>query len=486
MDTRRSARRTPGFAFRGMVYVAIAVAVLVGVGAFVVRERSSEQPKPYNVVLISLDTTRKDHLSCYGYGRRTTPNIDKLAQESLVFQHCVAVSNWTLPTHVSMLTGLYPTTHGAHYVDRSKPHVAHIEPAARMAPGCTSLAELLSDAGYRTGAVIGNWWWLGRLYGLDRGFDHYDHRHGAHAQTYRPASQITDEAIRWLEQGDDRPFFLFLNYMDPHIPYAPPPPYDALFGDGGGADSPQKTWSFFVNVQHDVIKNRRPIPPNIRKFLVDAYDGEIAYMDEHVGRLIDWLRRTGKYENSVIIVTADHGEAFGENFTAGHAVSMYEPEVASPMIVKLPHGTRTGPIDYGVQHVDIAPTVLDILGRSDIAPVEGRSMLEPSRRDLIAVQYIKEAHARIRPEFNRVQWALYRDGLKYIEYSDGDRELYDLDVDPAERSDLSGSRGRDAEALHATLREWVENARPLDQDDIEPITVDEETAKRLRGLGYAQ
>ena len=338
----------------------------------------------------------------------------------------------------------------------------------------------------RTGAVLANWWWLGRPYGLDRGFEHYDHRRGTSPPVYRRASKITDEGIDWLSRSDDRPFFLMLNYMDPHIPYAAPAPYDRRFDERSSPPPLAKPWTFWIRAQRQVLRTGRALDRDLHRFMVDRYDGEIAYLDEHVGRLLNWLREADLYANTLIILTTDHGEAFGEHGVAGHGVAMYETELDVAMIVKLPGRGPSGRVDTRVQHTDVLPTVLDVLNLSLPEGVQGVSMLSAEERDLIAVSYPRETLAALRPELDRTQWVFYRNGSKLIEYSDGTYELYDLDRDPAEQQDLAPSDAALVHELRAALlavREEIPVSAPRPAEVGE---LDEMTLERLRSLGYAE
>lgn len=440
-----------------------------------------------NVVLISLDTTRQDHLSCYGYGRKTTPHIDALAKDSLVFTQCVAVSNWTLPTHASMLCGLYPTSHGAHYVTADQPHVNANDHAQWMASECQTLAEILQRAGYHTAAVVANGGWLNESFQINQGFDHFDRRAAeVRPPTYRRADKITDEAIGHLE-GIEGPFLLLLNYMDPHMPYIPPPPYDTRFRSDSRTGSAEiKSVHFWRDVREDVLTNEKPLAPALKELAHDLYDGEIAYMDEHLGRLFDWLRSRGLYDQTLVIVTADHGEAFGEHLLMEHGLGLYEPEVAVPMIVKLPGNERRGIVEHAVQHVDILPTVLEVLDRPCPPSVQGTSMLETGSRDAFVEEYVCAGRARRWPRFDRAQWAVYRGRLKYIEYSDGEQELYDLGRDPEELENLAEVRTSDVRVLRESLRAWQDRTLPVGAGDDRPATPDAEGLRMLRDLGYVQ
>ena len=470
----------------GVGLVALAGAVLSTSRLQGTKVRSD---KPYNVLLISLDTTRKDHLSCYGYPRETSPNLDDLARDSLQFDRAVGVSNWTLPAHASMLTGLYPTTHGAHWAGLLEEDDEPRVPAGALAKSCDTLAEVLDEAGYRTGGIVANHW-LRKSMHFDQGFEHYDDRlpnpPPEPPPPYRQADEIIEETLAWLAQEDERPFFLFLNLLDPHAPFNPPPPFNARYRSNKKGPV-LRSWGiqFYTETVNLVNLHNRPLSPRTQQLFFNRYDAEIAFLDHELGRLFDWLREEGLYDHTLILVTADHGESFGEHGLMAHGVGLYEPEVAVPMLIKLPYSERTGRVDYGVQHVDIFPTVLDVLDHPDPPLVQGQTMLEPIERDLYVEEYICDRMARMWPRVNKRQWALYRGDLKLLADSTGHMELYDLASDPHEENDLAQERAEDREALYSALLQWHERLKPLEDNPSAPDDFDsEETIKRIQGLGY--
>ncbi len=470
-------------------------------GALLLLGCTGADPSPPNVLLVVVDTLRADHVGAYGYPRPTSPRLDALADEGVLFRRCAAVANWTLPSHASMLTGLLPPAHGAHRVAPGAASVEHEEPAGAIARDAPSLAEALQGAGYRTAGIVANWWWLGAAYGFDRGFDHYDHRGGRPPWVYRRARPISDAAIAWLEEGlggeGRRPFFLLLNYMDPHIPYLPPKRFLERFGAGATGDELEKSWIFFHETQSAVTREGRPPAPALLERLVDRYDAEIAFVDAELGRVFDWLRETGQWQDTLVIVTSDHGEAFGENGVAGHGVLLHEAELAVPLIVKLP-SAASGSIDAAgrvveqrVQHVDLLPTVLEVARVPDSGGHHGRSLLRElagevaGERDALAVAYERERIARLRPSLAGERWALYRDDLKLVAHADGRRELFDLAADPGETRDLSAERPHELRSLSDSLAEKQRTLEPLDRG--EPVTraPDADTREKLRALGYS-
>lgn len=487
---------------RSMLGVAAVLLVGLAVAFLMLREPPVKPVAHANVLLITLDTTRSDHLSCYGYEHNTSPHLDALADDGLLFERCIAASNWTLPTHASMLTGLYPPRHGAHLLatgaraqeatlhSGAGPEVLHdyLHGSGVLHESCTTLAEVLRQAGRRTGAIVANRPSLQRAYQLDQGFDYYDDAAGESPAPYRDARIIADEALEWLDDDRSKPFFLFLNFMDPHAPYNPPAEYLAN-GPGSTAQPREQSWQseqeLWSMTGFHVMSDKRQINAEGLRYFTTRYDGEIGYMDAQIGRILAWLREKGLYDSTLIIVTSDHGEAFGEHFIFGHGFRLYEPEVQVPMLVKLPGGQRKGRIDRPVHHVDVMPTVLQLLDLPPSAQMHGVSLLSSTSRDLFVQQNVFLALASVFPWCNRAQWAVYRDHLKYIEYSNGDQELYDFAQDPGERNNLASSRPRDVHALQQALQQWKEQTRsPI--PPAPPSELDPETAEQLRDLGYVQ
>jgi len=325
----------------------------------VVHGRGGGGGRP-NVVLVSLDTLRADHVGAYGYGRETTPNLDALAAESAVFQNVFAPSSWTLPSHVSMLTGLECQRHGVYYEDD------------RMDPAQPTLAALLKERGYTCGAVTGGAF-VDPSYGFFMGFDGYSIGHGEFADP-RLAAHAAEEAERWLEANADKPFFLFLHTYQIHYPYRSPEEYARMFA---GPNPARLAWDF--QDDHGGWPNVfRPLPEAERRNIVDLYDGEIRFTDEALtGPLIEKLRALGIYDRTLLIVTSDHGEEFFEHGGWVHTWSLYNASLKVPLVVKFPRGKfASRKVADAVRLTDIVPTVLDVLG---IAPPEeafdGRSLV---------------------------------------------------------------------------------------------------------------
>ncbi len=433
-----------------------------GATASAAGDASTAAKRP-DIVLITLDTTRADHLGAYGYERDTTPHLDRLAVDAAVYQNAYSTTTWTLPSHASLLTGKFPTSHGAMHDAEGPlirgdaidgPEFFTLHRARGISGDETTMADILRAEGYATGAVVAGPW-LKRLFGLARGFDHYDDQQISSVRG-RLAEQVTTAAIEWLEASSADSFFLFLNYYDPHGPYTDPAGLAARF-------LPPDTPIY-------------PPPENpSAEFRHASYDGEIMYMDRHLGRLFDYLRAQGRYDDAWILVTADHGELLGEHDTTGHGYSLYEAELRIPLLIKSPRGQlKSGPRDERIQLTDILPLLLTELDLPIPDGVQGRARAE-DRPDVYAEVY---------PLGGRAQWrALIHDGVKFLWNSEGKHELYALKTDPDERIDLCSDRAGLAKTLEAAT-DALFAALPRPSDSSAPTHVDTGTREALRSLGY--
>ncbi len=314
--------------------------------AFAALHAAAQTPAkpPLNVVLITIDTLRADHLGCYGYKQIKTPNIDGLAADGVRFESAFAVVPVTLPSHSSMLTGTYPMLSGMHDFSGNK-----------LSPLQPTLASVLKQAGYETGAVIGAAV-LDSRFGLNQGFDfYYDHFDFSRLdeanldEMERPGNVVADVALDWLAKNSQKKFFLWMHLYDPHFPYRPPEPYS-------------------------------------REYAAQPYDGEIAFADEQVGRLLRFLKEKGIYRNTVIVLCGDHGESLGEHSEKTHGFFIYNATMHVPLIIRLPENrprenaaART--VADPVSLVDLMPTVLGAVGVEIPSQVQGRSLLAELRDD---------------------------------------------------------------------------------------------------------
>ncbi len=414
-----------------------------------------------DVLLITLDTTRADHLGCYGYARDTSPNLDRLAAESTLYTRAYSTSSWTLPAHASLFTAKWTVSHGARYDPNGPlalsnglagPEGWSLYRARGLARGQPTLASVLREAGHATGAVVGGPW-LKRIFGLDAGFEHYDDD-GIDEMNGRRAADVTDRAITWVDQQADRPFLLFLNYYDPHAPYAPPDAFRGAF------------------VPADASHPGTEVPATPR----DLYDAEILYADHHIGRLLAHLRAIGRYENTWIVVTADHGELFGEHGLRGHGKHLTEPEIRVPLLVKRPGPNPRGRrVDAPIQLTEIAPLVL-------------REFALP--RALDSARIAGDAHPIVaelypwREERGTVR-VLIEGPFKFTWNERGAPRLFNLARDPSETRDIRGRDPERAEAMEARLNAYLADApRPGPAGPANEL--DAETQRALRNLGYLE
>jgi arylsulfatase A-like enzyme len=411
-----------------------------------------------DVILVSLDTTRADHLSTFGYERETSPALTALAADALVFTQARSPAGWTLPGHASMLTGLYPSRHGAHLAGGwlagqsidGRRNVAYPLPEDR-----TTLAEALRDRGYETAGFVANFSYLYRDYGLAQGFGRYDDAPGlllrVHppvarvvriarpefcVKPFRTARDINAAALAWLDGVPrGRPAFVFLNYMEPHQPWMAEPPFDRWVWE-----QPQARRL----VQRDLYTHElKRFTDQEIGFIRASYDGQVAAMDAALGELVEALKARGRWENALIVVTADHGEMLGEHETVGHMGRMlYEPLVHVPLVVKLPGKARPrGRDDRPVQLVDVVPTVLAQAGAPTIPGIQGQALPDvthDSRAEEDINPFLVSSYGAA---YDRAVRVVYDGSYKLMTTSRGDRMLFNLARDPGETENLAERDG---------------------------------------------
>jgi len=300
----------------------------------------------------------------------------------------------------------------------------------------------------------------------------------------RHAGEINRDIFPLLERAKSggRNFFLFANYMDAHTPYVPPAPYDTLYP----GREPHFTLARLDILKINVMGNNTPIAPGDRGHMLSQYDGGIAYLDSQIDSLVARLKQLGLYENTLLMITADHGETFGERNLVGHAIAVYQALVHVPLIIKFPGQKSGATVDDLVSSVDILPTILDQLGYPIPPSVQGRSLSKPAPAngrmvfsESFADPFLSGRYAR----FRRVERAIFSDHFKYIESTAGKREMYDLAADPGETRNLYGSDTARSQVLAAELNEW---RQALPRRSVAVPQTDPKTLERLRSLGYAR
>jgi arylsulfatase A-like enzyme len=407
-----------------------------------------------DVILVSLDTTRADRLSTYGYERDTSPNLTRLAADGELYRNARSPAGWTLPAHASMMTGLFPHTHGATLAGGflgGESVDGRLQVAHPLKASAVTLAEVLRDRGYRTGAFVANFSYLYRDYGLAQGFGTYEDAPGLLLRVrppvvrlgrqfvasfcvkpFRTARSINASAIGWLDaQPADRPVFLFVNYMEPHQPWMAEPPHDRwAHGLTRGRELARK------NLYTHAVG---PIDADTTAFIGAHYDGQVAAMDEALGELVTALRARGRYENALVVVAGDHGELLGEHGQMGHMGRMlYEPLLRVPLVVKHPGTGPRGVVDTPVQLVDLMPTIVEAAGASLPEGLEGTRLADVARPPFAEEGINPFLVRRYGDVYDRSIQVLYDGDYKLIVTSRGERLLFDLGTDPHERVDLAG------------------------------------------------
>ena len=442
------------------------------------------ESRPQSAVIIVIDTLRADHLGSFGYDPPTSPNLDGLQDDSwILFKNAYAHSPWTLPSFGSILTSMPPPVHRAG--ERLVVNDAGAKQFYRLQKEVRTVAEILGEEhGFRTAAFVNNPY-LSPRFGLDRGFERYDHVSKTHWET-RPASRMVDLATDWLSglQRDDR-FLVLLHFLDPHIYYDPPARFASKFvGSVRAVERPDPT--IYLGSILDGI-----VPTNDdQTFLRGLYDGEIAYVDEQVGRFLDFLEKRDVLDSTAIVITADHGEEFWDHGSFEHGQALYDELVHIPLWLKLPAGSRfessrppAGVTDRLVCHVDILPTLLDLLELETSTPMMGQSFFagaEPATRScyLGFTLYGSLEHQGI-----------VQDGFKLIEdRQERAAELYDLVADPEERENLIRAQGEMADRLRhdLDLLERKFDALRASMKEEAPLKLDREILERLEALGYVR
>jgi len=441
-----------------------------------------------NVLWITVDSLRPDHLGCYGYGAAHTPAIDHLAASGVQFQTCIAQAPYTHLSVPSMITGKYP-------------RLAGIKTAGQdLEAGQITLAEILRQSGYRTAAMPMAW-----KEGVNQGFEHL-------FPVSRSSTQKTQWCLQALAEEDRRPFFIWLYYWDPHLPYEPTRQFMRLFepeyepGERTGRGRPHRImddrelrdpsghYAGRIEVINRINEGRIEITGRDRDHLINLYDAEVALVDGEISRVLDELRNRDLWKNTLVVLNADHGEGFGEHGRYYHGLTLYEDQIRVPLLFKPPGAMFAGgPIEGTVRNLDIMPTILDYCGLAPPGDLNGQSLRPFIERGsapelpvcLETSGYWKGAESA----FQLV--GIRRDGYKLIgDPLTGHWELYALAEDPAERHNLLDGPAdpalREKEAnlrqeLFATLR-----AGHLDELKLSPgeWQMDQATTQRLRALGY--
>jgi len=456
---------------------AVTVISLAGIGVFVARPSFSgtapqaavPPSRAPNIILITLDTVRAGHVSSYGYARHTTPNLDRFARTGVLFENAIAPTSWTLASHASMFTGLLPQQHGSDW-------------AVPLSSSPWTLAEVLRSRGYRTAGFTANLLYLQKGWGIAQGFEHYEDdsvsvRHnlaetllgtGVIQPAYQSfdrfdyfdrenAQQLNGRIFHWFRRGPQRPFFVFINYFDAHEPYLTPAPYDRRFGHP--SMDLMRRFATVVNRTTGV----ETLSPADRQLLIAGYDNCLAYLDHQVESLLNLLRQSPEWQNTIVIITSDHGEEFGRHGTYGHGRDLYREALHVPLIIAgpgVPQGVRVSQL-VGIRQ--LFSTVLDLVGagktpfsRTSLARFWNPGFKPTPLDDAVVSELVPLTDL----DAQRAMISLTTPEWQYIEHRDGRQELYRWTTDPNEQDNLAAAPGEQAtlESLHSSLIGLVSDA----------------------------
>lgn len=430
------------------------------------------ETRAVNVLLVTIDTLRDDHCSVSGYARETTPTLDALARQGTRMELAYAPTATTGPSHASLFTSLYPIAHGV------------VKNGLPLAAGHRTLAEVLSAAGYRTAAVVSSFV-LDAKFGYAQGFDVYEDDFDPASATIsrsrfqgvpvdsafdQPANRTTESALRLLSRlGESaQPFFLFVHYFDPHAPYVPPEPFASRYATEPTSDAGLAA-------------------------TINAYDGEIAFADHEFGRLLELLKTSGLDRDTLVVVTADHGEGLMQHGHMNHGVQIYEEAVRVPLLFRLPGRIEAErSLAEPVELVDVMPTVLELAGveppegqqgRSLAAALEDGTSLDPGRAVFLQRRHYEPGQVGNIPVAGE-KFGVRVGAWKYIEGEDeGTRELFNLEEDPGESVNRYDTSRTVAYELRARIAAWKAICA---RDTGERPDLSPEDLERLRALGYVE
>ncbi len=456
---------------RQFVTLRVLAALLLGLACLSSPACSPQDPvprQPHPIIIVDVDTLRADHLGCYGYHRDTSPNIDAFSAESVFFEKAFGQAPSTPPSQTSILTGLYPSSHGMIYDDD------------RVPLAITTLAEALLAHGYKT-AGFHDGGFMRNVFQIGQGFELYDDSDG------KGLKRVGPKALEWMRQHAGENFLLFIHTYDPHTPYAPPPPYDTWFMEGVPAPSPgfEPTSKALEKIRlSKYTKNPVSLPPNDIAYAKALYDGEIRYVDTWFGEFWEVVRELGLDQRATIVFISDHGEEFQEHGSVLHE-KLYTTITRLPLMIRLPGGANARSVPDVVESVDLMPTLLELAGVHIPEEVQGTSL----------VSLITTGRGSVEPPTAFAEWPYYghRRGVvlgnhhMLFTMRDVEFELYDLDTDPLEQDNIAPRNPATLAVMWSHLEAWqaaVDNQPPPREAESTPL--DEETIDSLKALGYVQ
>lgn len=471
---------------RNSLAISASATVLLAAGAIIASSsgaapyRPLPQPGAPNILLVSIDSLRADRLHCYGNPRQTSPTIDALAAGGVRFEHAVAPTSWTLPSHMSLMTALPTAVHGVN------------DERHRLRDDVPTLTTVLRRNGYATAGIVSGTF-LDRRFGFDAGFDHYDDysfvkASGRFQKRGHTAGRLSTLALRWLErwrvEEPKRPFFLFAHYFDVHYDYTPPPPFDTMFDPGyqGPIDGTD------IRLSSTIYPG---MPPRDLQHLLALYDGEIRSTDAALGRIIRWLGEAGILDRTIVVVVSDHGEEFLEHGEIGHRATLYDEVLRIPMVIRYPPAVPAGrSVDAQVRLMDVAPTVLSLAGARGRLGTFDRGERRSWQAADLAPLFDPATASDVPPLpafgtlFDRLA-SLRTNQAKAIRSHTGRHQFYDLSSDPGERTNLwNAGRNPAGAALLGELDVWMRHTSGGSRSA--PTRLSREQEEALRSLGYLQ
>ncbi len=454
-------------------WVLLALALLALVAGLILWRapwKDSDGAPRRNVILILLDTVRVDRLGCYGSAMGLTPEIDRFAETAVRFEQAFAHAPWTLPSVASLYTSRHPMQHGAG---------GHLGSFRMLPERAVTLAEVLRRQGLSTGAIL-NVLFLSETLGMTQGFASVDHSvHADDNVSGRRAGPTTDAALGYIDSQGDQPFFLLVHYFDAHLTYDPPQPYRRRHAD----PQDREGTDYLFGTVRDMLRFRRgeiQLGDAMLGRLEKLYDGEIAYLDHEVGRLLDGLANRGLEGNTVVVITADHGEEFLDHDGFEHGHTLYDELLHVPLLIRTPEMTTARSVSATVRQIDLAPTLCELAGVSPDTSFDGESLA-----GLMAGARAPERSVLSQGNMWGASGAAWRTaGYKMIRDAGSvSAELYDITADPGEQTNVCGEVPERCatmvQDLNLVLKRLATEAAPG-----ESPTLSERDIQRLRALGY--
>ncbi|MGA1863873.1 MAG: sulfatase-like hydrolase/transferase, partial [bacterium] len=429
------------------IFIWSVIMIFIFAGSIPIAYCMSRPQNSLNIILITIDTLRADHLACYGYDSIKTPHLDGLAKDGVLFSNAYSVSPLTFPSHTSIMTSQYPIQHG---VQNNGTFI--------LQDSANTLAEILKKRNYKTGAIVSSYV-LAAHFGMNQGFDYYDdyffEKKGDvqdHTQNERIGGKVTDIAKKWLQKNHKKPFFLWAHYFDPHSLYSPPSPFDNIYKE-------------------------RP------------YDGEIAYTDQCLGALLEEIEKLSLSKNTCIIIVGDHGEGLWDHNEQTHGLFIYNTTLHVPLIISCPGNfQKNGKVASLVKTIDIMPTILELTGiETEGSLIQGSSLvhfLKGDDKEMKIDLYCESQYPKLNLNWAPLEGILTSEGWKFI-YAPKP-ELYNLKEDPKELKNLFSIDPQMAKSLHERFlslkKDLTEKAQAV--EDAKSVALSNETRERLRSLGY--